>query len=1280
MTNLFHKKRRTSRIFSAVLALCITATVLPLPRSHAADIETAGATTATTEPVSTTQTTRSFYTDEKVAAARENILKYKWAQEVRDKAVADADVYVDKAEQLWKMVTPQSLPRGITIAYINDPEAYKCPYCGTDLRAKYSSYPWITDPINDPWKIQCPDCKRKFPSNDFGKYYESGLDEHGIFVPEKADKKLLTNDLYPEKGPGWGVDDGFGYDTGKTFTNAGTTNKSMRTFISYYIHYGLWFKSGTNPGVLITALSNLRDAYLYTGDIKYGRTGAILLDRIADLYPTYTLAPYKNFFNSHGMRYEGKAIGKIWETFNATDLAKDVDAFRPAMSDPQVIEFLSKKAETYKLDNKKSDAASIIENSETGILREIYKGFKNGRINGNFGMHQQSLTLAAVVLNKMPETKEWIDYVFQPGEYIGEAPNASCTGGDVNPTLVNKVDRDGFGNEAAPGYNKLWVTNMLGVANALDGYKLYPKADLYKNPKFKKMFSAIAPLIMCSRYTPEIGDSGSTAGVGIVGNLSDIMLGYYKIGTDTLAQYAYALNKVFDANSKTSQDDRDNQFGGLKMDIFTKNPEAVRDKILSVIKEKGELAPDSINLEGFGFAALRDGNQNANGLDTQRAFSLYYGRNSGHGHSDMLNLGVYAYGLNLAPDLGYPEATGMDPNRFQWVLNTISHNTVSVNAKQQNYIYDGTPKHFDNAGNVQVIDVDSPKAYDSTSIYRRSVVMVKVNDDVSYGVDFFRVKGGDDHLYSFHAQSNEIAGTDGLNLVAQKDSKGNYIGTYEGADVEWGVAAAKDPNAPTAIESARMASGFTWLSNIDKDKNPSNTFSVDWKIKDFRNVFPDRTGLHLRLTSLNDAKVDDVTIANGIAPRVKGNPTDPMKYLLIRRQGTNLDSMFTSVLEPYMNERYIDKIELVSMSTTDNAGADDIAKAVKVTMKDGRVDYIMYATNNNLLYKVDNKFDFRGFTGVYSEKNGKQVYSYINDGDVIGTNKNTVAYTGTVTDFTKDLSDQNSITVKFDSQPNERQLADLKNRFIYIANDGVQNAAYKILGAKIVNGNTVLDVGDCTTIKSYAEKSNSEYKYIFDAGQSFRIPLSKMFGQTANGGRFKDLENYSWAKDSIETLAAQGIINGTGIDTYSPGVNITRGDFVTLIMRAIGLKADVTSNFSDVSKNDYYYNELGTAKKLGIITGVGNNKFNPKQSISRQDMMVITTRVLELAGVPLTPAKVSDLKGYSDVSNISTYAENDVATLVKSGIVGGSNGKINPLGYTTRAEVAVMLYRVVNMK
>ena len=137
---------------------------------------------------------------------------------------------------------------------------------------KFGDYPWITNPLTNPWKIQCPVCKRRFPSNDFGAYYRSGLDEHGVFKPGLADRTLLTNTLYPEKDTelgvtGWGVDDGFGYFPGRTYENGVVERHS---YISYYLHWGLWYKlNNNNAGAIRDAIIRCRCLCIYgRGEIR----------------------------------------------------------------------------------------------------------------------------------------------------------------------------------------------------------------------------------------------------------------------------------------------------------------------------------------------------------------------------------------------------------------------------------------------------------------------------------------------------------------------------------------------------------------------------------------------------------------------------------------------------------------------------------------------------------------------------------------------------------------------------------------------------------------------------------------------------------------------------------------------------------------------------------------------------------------------------------------------------------------------------------------------------
>lgn len=177
---------------------------------------------------------------------------------------------------------------------------------------------------------------------------------------------------------------------------------------------------------------------------------------------------------------------------------------------------------------------------------------------------------------------------------------------------------------------------------------------------------------------------------------------------------------------------------------------------------------------------------------------------------------------------------------------------------------------------------------------------------------------------------------------------------------------------------------------------------------------------------------------------------------------------------------------------------------------------------------------------------------------------------------------------------------------------------------------------------------------------------------------FKDLIGYSWAQEAIQALASKGIVNGTSDQTFDPGKNISRADILTMLVRALGLKAAFTSNFDDVKKDDYFYEALGISKALGITNGVGDNKYLPSEAISRQDLMVLIARALNTTQHVIAKGTINDLQAFTDASSIADYAVESIASLVKAGIIEGSDNMINPNGKATRAEVAAIIFRILN--
>ncbi|WP_172890872.1 S-layer homology domain-containing protein [Aneurinibacillus soli] len=166
----------------------------------------------------------------------------------------------------------------------------------------------------------------------------------------------------------------------------------------------------------------------------------------------------------------------------------------------------------------------------------------------------------------------------------------------------------------------------------------------------------------------------------------------------------------------------------------------------------------------------------------------------------------------------------------------------------------------------------------------------------------------------------------------------------------------------------------------------------------------------------------------------------------------------------------------------------------------------------------------------------------------------------------------------------------------------------------------------------------------------------------------QDIDN-SYAKDAIQKLVSEGIINGNGDGKFDPTGDISRQDFAIILAKALALdtsKPPATSTFSDVPVDHYSYAYIEAAVKAGLVAGVGNGEFGNGQNLSRQDMAVMFVRAL---GVD-SKGKAADLK-FSDASSISDYAKDAVGAAVKLGLISGNtDGTFNPTGKAERQAVA----------
>lgn len=185
--------------------------------------------------------------------------------------------------------------------------------------------------------------------------------------------------------------------------------------------------------------------------------------------------------------------------------------------------------------------------------------------------------------------------------------------------------------------------------------------------------------------------------------------------------------------------------------------------------------------------------------------------------------------------------------------------------------------------------------------------------------------------------------------------------------------------------------------------------------------------------------------------------------------------------------------------------------------------------------------------------------------------------------------------------------------------------------------------------------------------------------------RFKDIKSADGDPDhsGIEFCLDNGIMAGTGDDTFSPDDNITRAQFATMFYRLAGQpEADENSKFTDLTQ-DWYKKAVSWAAANGIISGTGDSTFSPNDIITREQIAAIFYRYAQSKGLDtsLDDSGISSaLAGYNDYEDISDYAKLPVAWCFKEGImfihsVDGYEYAIYPKVAPSRAGTATMFWK-----
>jgi sucrose-6-phosphate hydrolase SacC (GH32 family) len=175
---------------------------------------------------------------------------------------------------------------------------------------------------------------------------------------------------------------------------------------------------------------------------------------------------------------------------------------------------------------------------------------------------------------------------------------------------------------------------------------------------------------------------------------------------------------------------------------------------------------------------------------------------------------------------------------------------------------------------------------------------------------------------------------------------------------------------------------------------------------------------------------------------------------------------------------------------------------------------------------------------------------------------------------------------------------------------------------------------------------------------------------------FEDVSEQYWAHDLIKKMAANHIVKGISESEFGPKQDVTRAEFTEFIVRALELEANSQTSFKDVESTMWYAKAIAAAYEAGIVTGQSADVFAPNDTITRQEMAMITVRAFEYKTSKHVTTSVD--AQFMDGVNISPWAKDAVNAAAELGLIQGrGNKQFIPKGHANRAESVQVISKLL---
>ena len=211
-------------------------------------------------------------------------------------------------------------------------------------------------------------------------------------------------------------------------------------------------------------------------------------------------------------------------------------------------------------------------------------------------------------------------------------------------------------------------------------------------------------------------------------------------------------------------------------------------------------------------------------------------------------------------------------------------------------------------------------------------------------------------------------------------------------------------------------------------------------------------------------------------------------------------------------------------------------------------------------------------------------------------------------------------------------------------------------------------------------------KTLFEVLIAGNLVVSSANVQAAGTAGINDLNKSStYAREAIQWMSNNNIISGDKQGNFNPRQNITRAELITLLVKALDIDTSnlpSTATFSDVPASHWSYKFVEAANRAGIVSGMGNGKFGISSLTTREQVTTMLLNYLSVSKEAIVSEQgLDDLLKFKDAGAMSDWAKPSIKFAVSNNIMSGvSADAFSPAGKATKEQIAVILYKFLNSK